>query len=285
MAGAGFHIMEERQRQFKEEGYCILEDAVSEELLAMLRKECAHCIRREDEKMDRLGVDQLGITHRNKRYHAAFPVRDRPVLKSYLFSDVMRSICEALVGPDAYLFFDGFVVKGAEAGMKLSWHQDSGYVNAVDGDIDHKPYITCWCPLDDVTEANGTIYILPMSQSGIRTWVRHELDLPSDDWVGYFGPLKGVPVEAKAGTLAVFSSLTLHSSGANLTSSLRRAYIAQYSPEPVLTADRKMLWGNAVPFLRGGKSVVGEPVPDLPYRIDRLSHGNERLRPAQPAGA
>ena len=34
---------------------------------------------------------------------------------AYLFSDVMKSICEALLGPDAYLFFDGFVVKGAEA--------------------------------------------------------------------------------------------------------------------------------------------------------------------------
>jgi hypothetical protein len=287
MAGTGsaFHVSQDRRRQFREDGYCLFEEAIPAGLLAMLREECAQCIRREDEKMDRLGVDQLGITHRNKRYHAAFPVRDRPILKEYLFGDTMQAICAALVGPDAYLFFDGFVVKGAETGMKLSWHQDSGYVNAVDGDIDHKPYITCWCPLDDVTEANGTIYILPFSQSGIRTWVRHEFDPPSNDWVGYFGPLTGVPVQAKAGTLAVFSSLTLHSSGANTTPTLRRAYIAQYSPEPVLTANRRMLWGNAVPFLRGGRSVAGEPVPDLPYRIDSLSHGNERLKPAEPTRA
>jgi ectoine hydroxylase-related dioxygenase (phytanoyl-CoA dioxygenase family) len=79
-----------------------------------------------------------------------------------------KQISKALLGPDSFLFFDGFVVKGAEAGMKLAWHQDSGYVNAVDGDIEHKPYITCWCPLDDVTEENGTVYILPMSESGIK---------------------------------------------------------------------------------------------------------------------
>jgi ectoine hydroxylase-related dioxygenase (phytanoyl-CoA dioxygenase family) len=207
MAGAGsaFQVSEEHRRQFRDAGYCIFEDAVSADLLAMLRAECAESIRREDEKMDRLGVDQLGITHRGQRYHAAFPVRERPIRNDYL------------------------------------------------------------C-------------ILPMNQSGIRSWVPHEFDPPSDDWVGYSGPLNGLPVQARAGTLAAFSSVTLHSSGANTTPKLRRAYIAQYSPEPVLTADRKMLWGNAVPFLRGGKSVIGEPVPDLPFRIDHLAHGNERLK-------
>jgi hypothetical protein len=275
-----FDVSETERRRFRDDGYAVFENAVSPDLLAMLREECAYFVRREDEKMDRMGVDQLGITHRNKRYHAAFPMRDRPILGAYLFSDVMKSICEALLGPDAYLFFDGFVVKGAEAGMKLAWHQDSGYVNAVDGDRNHKPYITVWCPLDDVTEENGTISILPASQSGIRTAVPHEFDPPSNDWVGYSGSDKGLPFVARAGTIAVFGSLTLHSSGANTTPKLRRAYISQYSPEPVLTADRSMLWGNAVPFLRNYISVLGEPVPNLPYRIDRLSHGNEQLKSA-----
>lgn len=272
-----FTVTDEEVHQFKSEGYVIFENAISGELIEMLRAECANFVRREDEKMDKLGVDQIGITHRNKRYHAAFAYREHPGLGSYLFSEVLKKVCQALIGSDAYLFFDGFVVKGAEGGMKLAWHQDSGYVNAVDGDIEHKPYITVWCPLDDVTEENGTIYILPTSEGGIKTWVKHEFDPPSNDWVGYFGTAKGVPVVAKAGTLAVFSSLTMHSSGANATSRLRRAYISQYSPEPVLTADRKMLWANAVPFLRNGEDVVGEPGPNLPYRIDRLSHGNEQL--------
>jgi Phytanoyl-CoA dioxygenase (PhyH) len=270
-------VTAEQVDQFKTEGYILFENAVPNHLLEILREECAYFVRREDEKMDKLGLDQIGITHRNKRYHAAFAVRERPSLGSYVFNDVLKTLCKALMGPDAYLFFDGFVVKGAEGGMRLAWHQDSGYVNAVDGDIDHKPYITVWCPLDDVTEENGTIYILPFSEIGIKTWVRHEFDQPSNDWVGYFGRAKGVPVVARAGALAVFSSLTMHSSGANRTPHLRRAYITQYSPEPVLTADRKMLWGNALPFLRGGKEAIGEPAPDLPYRIDRVSHGNEQL--------
>jgi ectoine hydroxylase-related dioxygenase (phytanoyl-CoA dioxygenase family) len=280
MTERGFSLPPDKLRQFAEDGYFILEDVIDAPTLAMLRGECAHFVAREDAKMDALGVDVLDITHRNKRYHASFCIRDRAVLGEFVFGAVMEEICRKLVGPDVYLFYDQFVVKGAEAGMKLAWHQDSGYVNAVDGDLAHRPYITCWCPLDDVTEENGTVYILPQSESGIRSAVPHRYDPVSNDWVGYDGPLAGVPVRARAGSVAVFSSLTLHSSGANRTPRLRRVYLAQYSPAPVLTADRTMLWGNALPFLKDGRSVVGSKLPDLPLRIDRLLHAGQKLKDA-----
>lgn len=278
MSGAGFSLAPEKVRQFQDQGYLILEDAVDPEMLAMLTRECAHFVAREDAKMDALGVDVLDITHRNKRYHASFCIRDRPVLGEFAFGPMMEEVCRKLVGPDVFLFYDQFVVKGAEAGMKLAWHQDSGYVNAVDGDTSHRPYITCWCPLDDVTEENGTVYILPQNESGIRNAVPHRYDPVSNDWVGYDGPLQGVPVRVKAGSMAVFSSLTMHSSGANSTPRLRRVYLAQYSPAPVLTADRRMLWGNALPFLKGGERAVGSAMPPLPLRIDRLLHAGQRLQ-------
>jgi ectoine hydroxylase-related dioxygenase (phytanoyl-CoA dioxygenase family) len=267
----------EKLQQFAKDGYFVLEDVIDASTLAMLRDECTFFVAREDAKMDALGVEVLDITHRNKRYHASFCIRDRPGLGQFVFGPVMEEICRKLVGPNVYLFYDQFVVKGAEAGMKLAWHQDSGYVNAVDGDLSHLPYITCWCPLDDVTEENGTVYILPQSDSGIRDALTHRYDPVSNDWVGYDGPLTGVPVCVRAGSMAVFSSLTMHSSGANRTPRLRRVYLAQYSPEPVLTADRTMLWGNALPFLKEGRNVVGTEMPALPLRIDRLLHAGQKL--------
>lgn len=273
-------LPEDKRQQFLDDGYFILEDAIDPGMLAMLRDECAHFIAREDAKMDALGVDVLDITHRNKRYHASFCIRDRAELGQFVFGPLMEGICRALLGPDAFLFYDQFVVKGADAGMKLSWHQDSGYVNAVDGDLAHRPYITCWCPLDDVTEENGTVYILPQSVRGEPRAVTHRFDSESNDWVGYDGPMEGVPVRARAGSVVVFSSLTLHSSGPNSTNRMRRAYLAQYSPEPVLTADHRMLWGNALPFLKDGARVVGSTMPDLPLRIDRLQHAGQKLKDA-----
>jgi ectoine hydroxylase-related dioxygenase (phytanoyl-CoA dioxygenase family) len=280
MAEDGFVLPEEKRRQFETEGFFLLEDVIDAATLAMLRDECAFFVAREDAKMDALGTDVLDITHRNKRYHASFCIRDRPGLGAFVFGPVMEGVCRALLGPDAFLFYDQFVVKGAEAGMKLSWHQDSGYVNAVDGDLGHRPYITCWCPLDDVTEENGTVYLLPKAECGNGGWVPHRYDPASNDWVGYDGPSEGVPVRLKAGGMAVFASTTLHSSGANRTPRLRRVYLAQYSPEPVLTADRSMLWGNALPFLKDGERVVGSPMPDLPLRIDRLLHAGQKLKEA-----
>lgn len=283
MAGTGFTLPEEKRLQFERDGYFLLEDAIEPETIAMLRDECAYFIAREDAKMDALGVDVLDITHRNKRYHASFCIRDRATLGRFVFGPVMEGVCRALLGPDAFLFYDQFVVKGAEAGMKLAWHQDSGYVNAVDGDLSHRPYITCWCPLDDVGEENGTVYLLPKRESGIDGPVTHRYDPVSNDWVGYDGPMRGVPIVARAGTVAVFSSLTMHSSGANRTDRLRRVYLAQYSPEPVLTADHAMLWGNALPFLKDGRRVVGSAMPGLPLRIDRLLHAGQKLKDAAPA--
>ena len=272
-----YTLPDEKLRQFESDGYCILEDVMDAGTLEFLRDECAFFVAREDAKMDALGVDVLDITHRNKRYHASFCIRDRTELGRFAFGPIMEELCRKLVGPDAYLFYDQFVVKGAEAGMKLSWHQDSGYVNSVDGDPAHRPYITVWCPLDDVTEENGTVYLLPKQVYGDGKPVPHHFDKASNDWVGYDGPEQGVPVEVKAGSIAVFSSMTLHSSGANRTNRLRRVYLGQYSPEPVLTADRRMLWGNALPFLKDGEVVVGSPMPDLPLRIDGLLHAGQKL--------
>ena len=80
------------------------------------------------------------------------------------------------------------------------------------------------------------------------------------DMVGYFGDDPGIPVIAPAGTIAVTSSTTFHRSGANNTDGPRRAYIAQYSAEPMRTPDGNEPRHFADPFLRGGKIV---PQPSL----------------------
>ena len=252
-------ILTEAQReQFRTDGYCVLDNVVPDAMLRLLRDECATFIRLKDEEMDRAGTDTLGISHRGSRYFVSNCHLVRPEINGFLHSELMAGICRDTLGPDAYMFYNQYVVKGAEAGMKFSWHQDSGYVNANGGDIRHRAYLTTWTPLDDVTEENGTIYVLPQSELGIRTWVAHEKDPKSNDWVGYFGAERGVPVIIPAGSMAIFSSMTFHCSGANRTHAMRRVFLAQYSPEPILRNDGS-IWANAVPVLKDGKR-VGEPV-------------------------
>lgn len=244
-------VPESLKQQFKEDGYFILERVVPEEHLKLLRDACQHFIDKCNAEMDRQKTDVLGINHRNKRYFASMCYRQRPELGEMIFSDYMAAIATAALGPDVFLFWDQYVVKCAEVGMNFSWHQDSGYV----GYPDHKPYLTCWIPLDDVREENGTVYLLPFSRSGIRTWVKHTHDPKTNDLVGYFGSDRGIPVICPAGSVVAFSSLVFHSSGANRTQGPRRVYLPQYSAERILTPDKSRNWGQSVPFMKNGHKV------------------------------
>ncbi len=246
---SSIHITDAQKQQFQEDGYLILKSVIPTHFLQLLRGECQTFIDLANAEMDRQNTDVLGLNHRNKRYFVANCFQQQPKLRTFLFSDLMAEICRATLGDTAYLFWEQYVVKGADGGMKFGWHQDSGYV----GYPDHKPYLTCWCALDDMTEENGTAYIMPFSRIGIRSWVQHIHEAGSNDRVGYFGDDTGIPVIAPAGSIAVFTSINFHRSGPNRTSRLRRTYLAQYSAEPILSADGTKLWGNAEPLIVDGK--------------------------------
>jgi ectoine hydroxylase-related dioxygenase (phytanoyl-CoA dioxygenase family) len=249
----------ERQRaQFRDEGYAVFEGALAGPLLELLRHQCGRFVAREDARMDALGTDQVGITHRGRRYFANECLREQPALRSMLFSETMAEICRATLGDTAYFFFDQYVVKGPEGGLPFSWHQDSGYMVANGGPPGHAPYLTCWCPLDDATADNGTVRVLPYSKvPASRDGVLpHRFQPGSNDFVGWEDDEGAVTVEAPAGSVVAFSSRTLHATGANQTPRMRRAYLAQYSSEVVLNPGTLHLRRNAIPLLLAGQHVT-----------------------------
>ncbi|HTL51226.1 MAG TPA: phytanoyl-CoA dioxygenase family protein [Planctomycetota bacterium] len=243
-------ITAEQKKHFHDEGYLLAKAAIPDEMLTMLREECAEFIAREHAIMDKLGVDQRGANYRNKRYFIAQRYEESKRLPDFIFSDVMADVCRATIGPNAYLFYEQFVIKAAEQGMKFAWHQDSGYVG-----YPHKPYLTCWCALDAVTEENGTVYMLPYSRAGTRDLIEHWKDKDTTDKIGYGGDDPGDPVIAPAGSIAAFSSLCLHRSGFNTSNAMRRVYVVQYVSEPLKSKDGTGVNGFAVPFLKDGKRV------------------------------
>jgi len=240
-----------QRRQFQEEGYFVLPGIVPAEQLEMMRDTCSQFIAAFDAEMDAAGVTQQGITIKGSRYFIARRYKGTR-LSEFIFSDLMADICRATIGDTAYLFWEQFVVKGPEKGAKFSWHQDSAYVSAP-----HSPYITCWVTLDDVTEANGTVYLLPYSRAGSRELQPHTKNTETNDLEGYFGSDPGDPVIVPAGSIAVFSSHVFHRSGYNTTPNWRRIYLPQYSVEPFKRADGSLV-GFADPFLRNGEVISPE---------------------------
>lgn len=247
---------------YHSEGYAILPNALDMNDLEMLRLECAYFVGFMDAWLLEKGISVFGITHLGKRYFISNRYRYSEVLHSFLFGSTMRDITTAFLGNDVYLFNEQWVVKGAKEGMQFAWHQDSGYVKFRDPSTQHKPYLTCWIALDDMSAENGTISVMPHSKLDTRERIiDHQVQEGTNDLVGYDGEEAGMQIDVPAGSIAVFSSTNLHRSNANYTAKPRRAYLAQYTAAPIYTKEGH-LWAQAVPFVKDGEYVY-DPDVDL----------------------
>jgi ectoine hydroxylase-related dioxygenase (phytanoyl-CoA dioxygenase family) len=244
-------VTPEMLEQYRTEGYFVLPGVLGEDELELLRSGAQFSIDKLDAAMDEAGVDRIGINARGKRYFSNFIYHDRPELRRFLFGDTMADICRAVLGDSAYMFWEQYVIKAGDPDTSFAWHQDSGYVHE-----DHEPYLTCWIALDDVTEENGSVYLLPYSRSGIRSYIKHVADPVTNDQVCYFGSDPGMPVTAPAGSIVCFSSVVIHRSGANTTDRMRRVYLAQYSQEVIPAKGSTEPQGSFEKFLEDGQVVA-----------------------------
>jgi len=242
-------LTNEQVNQFQEDGFCIVKNVIPQELIERLRGECQRFIKEKDDEMDRKGVEVDEINHKGKRYFIALRYKDSKTMQDLIFGKEMEQITRKILGEDVFLFLEQYVVKAADKGMTFSWHQDSGYL-----DFEHKPYLSIWCPLDDVTEENGTVYLLPYKDAGTEKRINHVLQEGTNDKIGYFGENPGIPAVLKAGDVALFSSTCFHRSGSNTTNKSRRVLLIQYSSEPILKSTGEPLYW-AEPFIKEGENV------------------------------
>lgn len=236
-----------QREQFMSDGYCVLEQAISKADLTTLDAVCERHLARQRADMDLVKADVLGLSHRDRRYFLSSRHTDNPGMEEFLFGERMAGVVRELLGDDAFLFLELFVVKPRLTGMSFGWHQDSGYLLGTP----HSPYLTLWCALDDMTAENGALHVLPYERAGTRGIAPHRKEACTGDFIGFTGDDPGVVVPVARGGMVALSSTLFHRSGPNLTAAPRRAFLAAYSPHPITDA-RNQLWDQAVPFLRGG---------------------------------
>lgn len=240
-------ITKDQLEQYERDGFVILRNVISQEMIQKIQDECERFIKEKDAEMDAKGVEVDEINHKGKRYFIAMKSKSSQPMQELLYGKELEEITRKILGENVYLFLEQFVVKAADKGMKFSWHQDSGYVKEK-----HDPYLSCWMPLDDVTEENGTVYLLPYSEAGTRTRIEHKLEAGTNDQIGYFGDNPGVPAILNTGDIALFSSVCFHRSGSNNTNKSRRVLLMQYSSAPILKDDGSVLY-FAEPFVVDGE--------------------------------
>ncbi len=214
-------------RDFARNGYAIFPNLLEDQEVSLLESVCEDLLAEPPD--DDMGGKAHDIGRGQDRRFLRHRHRDFPALCAFILGAEMKRLVGRFVGETPHLFNEQFVVKGPKTGTAFAWHQDGGYVG-----FDHKPYLTVWMAIDDTTAENGPVYVLPRDLTKDCGLIPHHWDKDGKEMIGYDGPDEGVAAIVPAGSVVVFSSATLHRSSPNTTDKARRAYVAQYSAEPII---------------------------------------------------
>lgn len=159
--------------------------------------------------------DALGSALRSRGWP-----RVSPELAKWIADPRWGAVTLSYLGPEVRIIREQVVTKAPRSQGEVSWHQDSGYAR-VAGE-----FLTCFLALDDISVDNGCLWIV--SASHLDGFMPHVPD-------GYLRTLAvppnhpGQPILLARGSVLVFSSLTVHRSGANHTSGTRPAWMLQFA--------------------------------------------------------
>lgn len=200
---------------------------------------------------------RLTILERGAITFSIHLVARSPVLRRLAAHPAIVAICHDLIGDDVNLYWDQAVYKKPEKPRRFPWHQDNGYTF-----VEPQQYLTCWVALTNATEENGCPWVVP----GL-----HRLGTLAHRFVEPLGfecfekSPDAVPAPVHAGGIVVFSSLTPHLTGPNVTAAVRKAYILQYAP-----AGATILDGD--PAAGGPNATRPCDVPDRQFPVLRGGH-------------
>ena len=221
-AGPYDFLSPEQIKSFDENGYAIVEDAFTSEEIEKVLEKIDPFEFNVTEALKGLDGGKFFISRAEEITFTTHLVTQSEELKEFSKHEVFTGICKDLVGDDVRLYWDQAVYKKPGTKDEFPWHQDNGYTF-----IEPQAYLTCWVALTDTDETNGCPCVMPgLHKKGTlhheTTDIGYEIPLDSSD---------SVTLPLKAGSIAVFSSLTPHRTGPNLNENIRKAYILQYAPE------------------------------------------------------
>jgi phytanoyl-CoA hydroxylase len=209
-------------RQFDDEGWFIAEDAftaaemdaVAEAIAPFERKVEAFLREQKDGRFFIAKADAITFT--------THLVAKSPILAAFARYRVFQNLCHDIVGANARLYWDQVVYKKPGNPEEFPWHQDNGYTY-----IEPQQYLTCWVALNDATLENGCPWVAPgvHKRGTLEHWT-------SPNGLACLKTAENpIAAPVRKGSIVVFSSLTPHRTGPNLTGAVRKAYILQYAPD------------------------------------------------------
>lgn len=200
------------------QGFTVVEDAFSAAEIGQLRDEIDRLEHESERRLKTQGQQQPSRT--------SGLAQQSTLARSFCASPFFQKVCHDVLNcDDVRLYHEQAAYRKPCPGCVFPYHQDSGYTF-----IEPLQYLTCWVALNDATEENGCPWFVP----GLfrRGPLLHEFVESSGGWtISGLRSDDAVCVPVKAGSVAIFWSLTPHMTGANNTDSVRKAYVCQYAPD------------------------------------------------------
>ncbi len=249
------------QREFyAENGYLVVEDAVDAPLLERLRRDFAAWVEESRAHADPWG-DTLDGRPRFDLEPGHGPDRpglrrvNAPVEVSDAYLDAMRDSrmtdCVAdLIGPNVKLHHTKINSKLPGGHTEVKWHQDFPFTPHSNDDI-----VTALLMVDEVTEENGPLKVLPGSHRGPIHGLWHEgrfTGAVADAVAAECEPAARI-CAGPAGSVCLMHTRLLHGSAPNLSESPRTLFISVYTAEDALPCSP-----NPVPNRYEGLMVRGQ---------------------------
>ena len=206
---------------FDENGYLLIENAVSDDLLGRLRKVTHDFIdasRSVTESNDVYDLDQGHSADAPRLTRIKLPHKQHPVYMEALKESGITEALTDLLGADTQLLTAKLNTKAPGGGAAVEWHQDWAFYPHTNDDL-----LAFGLMLEDVGEENGPLLVQPGSHRG--PILSHHRDgifcgaIDPDDPL--FKPDETVTLTGKAGSMTVHHCRTLHGSAPNLSDRAR----------------------------------------------------------------
>lgn len=233
-------------RFFEENGFLVVEDALSQEEVEELRSEATAICRGERGDLPghepaRPGESDEDVLHRYLCIH--FPHKCSPTMEKYLAHPGMVEALTTVIGPNVKCMQSMLFIKAAGKPGQ-AWHQDEIYIPTRDRSLTGG-----WIAMDDATVENGCLWVIPGShKQGIlyfQEWHGdRRFDCAFEARRFPYSNDEAVPVEVKAGSIVFFNGYLLHRSLPNYASAgYRRCLVNHY-----MSAESLLPWfGNQLP--------------------------------------
>jgi ectoine hydroxylase-related dioxygenase (phytanoyl-CoA dioxygenase family) len=267
-------LTQDQIRDFRENGFLMVENAVDAPQLQRLRQDFDAWVE-ESRRHDRAYGET--IDHRPRfdlepGHTAARPTLRRvnaPIEVSAAYHEAMADsrmtdCVAALIGPDVKLHHTKINSKQPGSKTAVDWHQDFPFTPHSNDDL-----VTALLFVDDVTETNGPLAVMPGSHKGPIHSLWHggiftgavAADIAADC------EARAIHCTGKAGSVCLMHSRLLHGSTANRSDAARTLFISVYSAEDAVPLSR-----NPVPTTEEGLIVRGRAtgrIRSVPFEIER----------------